>query len=350
MGDLKRPAMWMSPKRRILSGMFGGRVDRPPVGSPTSVVSQELMAMVGASFPEAHLQSETMARLAAAGYEILGYDCVMPVFSVVQEAAALGCTIDWGAPDMMPAAKGSLWAKADDYRLPADFLQHPAISCVLQALAILRHHLGDHVAIVGKAMGPWTLGYEVYGVQEFLIKTILDADDVHRLLERLKEVTILFARAQFEAGADVVCIPDHITGNLVRPDMYPQFLLPIHQEIVSEVGGPLVLHCCGNTLDRVGYFVEAGWDCYHIESAVDAQKAKARVGQRMSLWGNVNNSKTLFLGSPDEVKQEVIYTWEAGFDILGPECAVPLQTPVANLKAIAEAARSLGPREPAAAR
>jgi hypothetical protein len=32
-------------------------------------------------------------------------------------------------------------------------------------------------------------------------------------------------------------------------------------------------------------------------------------------------------------------TIEAGVDIIAPECAVPLQTPIRNLKAIAEAAR-----------
>jgi hypothetical protein len=40
----KRSEIWMSPKRRLLSGIFGGRVDRAPVGSPVSVATQELMA------------------------------------------------------------------------------------------------------------------------------------------------------------------------------------------------------------------------------------------------------------------------------------------------------------------
>ena len=81
----------MSPKRRFLSGLFGGRVDRVPVGNPTSLATVELQEATEAWFPEAHLNAETMARLASGGHDILGYDTVMPYFSVEQEAAALGC-------------------------------------------------------------------------------------------------------------------------------------------------------------------------------------------------------------------------------------------------------------------
>jgi [methyl-Co(III) methanol-specific corrinoid protein]:coenzyme M methyltransferase len=332
----------MSPRSRFLSGIFGGRVDRPPVGNVVSIATQELMEATDAWFPEAHLDAETMARLAAGGHELLGFDTVEPYFSVVQEAAALGCEIDWGGPDTMPASVTHPWSTASDYELPPDFLDHPAIDCLLQAIAILRDRYQGRVAVVGKAFGPWTLGYEVYGLSEFLIKVILDPDDIRALIDCLAEVTICFAEAQFAAGADVVCIPDHVTGDLVGPDTYRDFLLPVHQRITADLGGPLILHCCGNTADRVAYFAEAGWECYHIESAVDPREARDIVGDRMSLMGNINNPETLLLGTPAEVKRACRDVWEAGYQILSPECAVPLQTPNANLKAIVDAAVELG--------
>ncbi len=332
----------MSPRSRFLSGIFGGRVDRPPVGNVVSVATQELMEATDAWFPDAHLDAETMARLAAGGYEVLGFDTVGPYFSVVQEAAALGCEIDWGGPDRMPTVRTHPWSTADDYHLPTDFLRHPAIACLLQAISLLRHRYQGRVAVVGKAFGPWTLGYEVYGLSEFLIKVALDPEDIKALVHRLAEVTILLTEAQFEAGADAVCIPDHVTGDLVGPDTYRDFLLPVHQRITSELGGPLILHCCGRTADRVGLFADAGWDCYHIESAVEPKAARAIVGDRMSLMGNINNPETLLLGTPADVRRACREVWEAGYQILSPECAVPLQTPNANLRAIVEAAVELG--------
>jgi len=59
---------------------------------------------------------------------------------------------------------------------------------------------------------------------------------------------------------------------------------------------------------------------------------------RMSLIGNVNNAQTLLRGTPDDVYKQARAAIEAGIDIVAPECAVPLRTPIANLKAIVAAA------------
>ncbi|GIS91001.1 MAG: hypothetical protein CM1200mP20_10420 [Pseudomonadota bacterium] len=43
--------------------------------------------------------------------------------------------------------------------------------------------------------------------------------------------------------------------------------------------------------------------------------------------------------TPAEVRVEVQRAIDAGVDIIAPECAVPLQTPVENLKTIVEVCR-----------
>jgi len=324
----------MTPKRRFLAGVLGGRVDRIPVGSPTSVATVEQMEQTGAFFPDVHLDAAKMARLAAGAYEILGYDAIMPVFSVVQEAAALGCTINWGAPDMMPVATDHPFAEPEQITIPNDFLEHPALTTVLDAIRMLRREYGSKVAIIGKVMGPWTLSYHLHGINEFLLETLTEPDKVRRFLDRLKPVPIIFGKAQIAAGADILCLADHATGDLVRGTMYRDFLQPVHRELVQELGCPLILHICGNTLDRLGYIADAGFDAFHFDSKVDAQDAVRAVGQRLSLIGNVNNPEVLYGGTPEQVEAQARYAVAAGVRIVGPECAVPLQTSVANLQAI----------------
>jgi len=63
------------------------------------------------------------------------------------------------------------------------------------------------------------------------------------------------------------------------------------------------------------------------------------INHEISLIGNIANKKVLFGGTPEDVYKQARYSIEAGVDVLAPECAVPLQTPLANLKAIVEAAR-----------
>ena len=44
-------------------------------------------------------------------------------------------------------------------------------------------------------------------------------------------------------------------------------------------------------------------------------------------------------GSPDDVRREVRRALDAGVDIIAPECAVPLDAPMANVKAVADAVK-----------
>jgi [methyl-Co(III) methanol-specific corrinoid protein]:coenzyme M methyltransferase len=70
---------------------------------------------------------------------------------------------------------------------------------------------------------------------------------------------------------------------------------------------------------------------------VDAKAAVERIGHRMCLVGNVNNAQTLFQGSPEDVRKQARYAVEAGVSIIAPECAIPLSTPMDNLKALVAA-------------
>ncbi len=333
----------MTAKRRFLSGLLGGRTDRPAVASVTSVATVAQMELTEAYFPDVHRDGAAMARLAAGAHDILGYDAIMPYFSVQAEASALGCEVDWGDRENMPVERSHPYRDPEDAHLPLDFLAKPAVKAVLDALRILRKTHGSHVALVGKAMGPWTLAYHMHGIQDFLMETISDPDRVRGFLRALAEVTVHFARAQIEAGADAVCIADHATGDLVSAATYREFLLPVHRELNQRIGCPTVLHICGDTLDRMGHISESGFDCFHFDSKVDARAGVAAVAERISLMGNVNNPEVLLHGTPQEAARKTTYAIEAGVDVVGPECAIPLRTPLENLQAISQAAQGSAP-------
>ena len=88
----------------------------------------------------------------------------------------------------------------------------------------------------------------------------------------------------------------------MSPKTYAQFLLPVHKEMVQRIGGPLILHICGNCADRLRMFVEAGFDGYHFEWQVDSKEAVKVVNREMSLVGNINNPTALLRGTPDDVR------------------------------------------------
>lgn len=333
----------MTSRERFLGALKGDETDRPCVGNPTSIATVDLMEATGCFFPEAHADAEKMARLAAAGHDMLGFDTIAPYFSVVQEAAALGARVDWGSRERMPAVRPFpdgryLFEQPEEIRIPGDFLDRLPVRTVLEAIRLLRRQYGGKAAIVGKVFGPWTLSYHLFGIEPFLVLVKEDPGRLRRILERLMEVTLIFGKAQIEAGADCLTLADHLTGDLCRPESYRDFLLPIHQRLRRELPCPIILHICGYTLDRLGYICDSGFDAFHLDSKNDVRKAVEMTRGRLVLAGNVNNPETLYRGREAEVDREVREALEAGIAVVGPECAVPLTVESRHLRRIAEAA------------
>ena len=326
----------MSSRERVLAALKREPVDRTPICNPTSVATVELMDLVNASFPQANRDPELMARLAATGYTELGFDTIMPVFTIIQESSALGCKIQWEQKDNWPTVRmrEPIWTEPEDISIPSDFLTHQDTKCVLDCIRILRREFGDEVAIVGKTMGPWSLGYHCFGVEPFLLMSLDDPDKTKLCLDKMKEATIQFGVAQLEAGADALTLPDHATGDLVSGEYYQRYLQEMHTEFVDQIPIPLILHICGRTVDRMDYIAQTGMAAFHYDSKNSPAESMDVVQNRISLIGNINNPETLFSKGPEEVHDEVVRNLESGVHMIGPECAIPLQTAIENLKEI----------------
>jgi len=146
---------------------------RPGIGNFVSSTTISQMDKMNSFFPDAHYDAKKMYELSRADYEILGYDMIMPVFSVVVESYAMGCSVDWGKPSMMPQIKSAIWKNYSgiDYKnedIKNILLKNNAVKAVLECLYMLKKKY-PNIAVCGKVFGPWTLSYHFFGVQEFLI-------------------------------------------------------------------------------------------------------------------------------------------------------------------------------------
>lgn len=329
----------MTSRQRVLAALHRAPVDRTPICNPTSVATVELMDLVDAPFPQANRQPDLMARLAATGYTELGFDTIMPVFTIIQESSALGCKIQWEQKDNWPTVKmrEPIWEDVNDIKIPSNLLTHQDTRCVTDAIKILKKQYGDEAAVIGKTMGPWSLGYHCFGVEPFLLLSLDDPEKTKLALDRMKEVTIAFGLAQIEAGADALTLPDHATGDLVSGEYYQRYLRDLHIEFAERLPIPLILHICGRTVDRMEYIAQTGFAAFHFDSKNSPHESMEVMQKRISLVGNINNPETLFAKGPEEVRQEVFKNLDAGVELVGPECAIPLQTSIENLKEIPSA-------------
>src|SRR5262249_30093641 len=119
------------------------------------------------------------------------------------------------------------------------------------------------------------------------------------LLDKLASTIIAYLRFQIEAGAQVVQLFDTWAGELTRHD-YETFALPVTQRIFAEIGNsvPRILYVngCSAILESMA---SSGADVLSIDWRIPIAEARARVGQRVALQGNLD--PCVLLGSPSNL-------------------------------------------------
>ena len=74
--------------------------------------------------------------------------------------------------------------------------------------------------------------------------------------------------------------------------------------------------------------------------AAPAAQARELAGERLALMGGTGNLDLIQKGTPEEIAEDVREKLRCGIDVIGPECAVPLDAPHANLKRLADEAKA----------
>ena len=115
----------------------------------------------------------------------------------------------------------------------------------------------------------------------------------------------------------------------------------LHREMVARIPCPLVLHICGDTSDRIAYIRESGMSCFHFDSKVPVATARKLASERLALMGGTSNLTVIRSGDEAAVRADVRAKAAARIDIIGPECAVPLDAPYRNMAALTDEVKRL---------
>ena len=192
---------------------------------------------------------------------------------------------------------------------PADGLRY-----VLDAVAEIRRALQNRVPLIGFAGSPYTLAcYMVEGgaSSDFLtIKSMLYREPrlLHRLLEINARAVAALLNAQIEAGAQAVMIFDTWGGSLSQA-AYREFSLAYIEQVMEslkrENAGqrvPSIVFTKGGGL-WLESIARCGCDAVGLDWTIGMDSARARVGARVALQGNVDPA---VLHAPDDcIRSEV---------------------------------------------
>jgi len=192
---------------------------------------------------------------------------------------------------------------------PTDKLRY-----VLDAVSVIRKELDNRVPLIGFSGSPWTLAtYMVEGSSSKdyrYVKGMMycDPKSLHILLDKLADSVISYLNAQVAAGAQALMIFDTWGGVLTERD-YKEFSLRYMQKIVDglvresqgrRVPVTLFTKNGGQWLDAMA---QTGCDCLGVDWTTNLSAARAMVGDKVALQGNMDPS--ILYGSNERIHEEV---------------------------------------------
>ncbi len=168
---------------------------------------------------------------------------------------------------------------------------------VTDAVRLIRHELHGRVPLIGFAGSPWTLAcymIEGEGSASFARAKALALQDpalMHHLLDVLARSVATYLAAQAAAGAQALMLFD-TWGGLLTPTMFTEFSLRWLGAVVAQVRAqapevPLILFSKGANAHLEG-LADTGCDALGLDWTIDIGDARARVGTRVALQGNLD--------------------------------------------------------------
>lgn len=330
----------MTPKDRVLRAIRGETTDRVPVSCVTQLGIVEAMEITGARWPDAHRNADAMALLGASLHALAGLEAARIPFCLTVQAEALGCAVEFGTMEQTPAVVEPASKSVEGAAIPDGFLGRGRIPTVLRATQTLHEKHADLPVIVG-IEGICTLAGHLVGIENIMKWSIREREKVSKMLDLTTRANIAYAEALIDAGADVICVADPTASpELLSPRDFASLIKPRLKEVSDAIrkrGGLGVLHICGRAQRICKDMAETGFDGLSVEEKVDIAQARAIIGKRPALIGNVAAPGSLFSGTADDVLQEAKRALAAGVDILAPGCGLASRTPLANIRALVDA-------------
>lgn len=214
---------------------------------------------------------------------------------------------------------------------------------------------GEPVAILGGVGGPLTLSWMLLGYERIGLMLYDDPAWLRDVAQLAVDFALPAVDRMAEAGVDGMIVSEDLgssSGGLLSPQHFRAIYKPALAEIVRRIkktGLPVILHSCGRIYEFLDDVADIGVDALHAlqrTAGMDLAAVKRGYGHRMCLIGNIDSSRTLPFGSPDDVAREVrdaiaVAAPGSGY-ILGSDHSLHDGISVENILAMFRAAREAG--------
>ncbi len=329
----------MTDKERLNAVMHGRIADRAPVicpGGMMNMITTELMDEADISWPEAHSDAEKMADLAFANYANGCFENVGVPFCMTVESEAMGARVAMGSRIYEPHVTAyAIETVSDRKKISPMELDKGRAKVVLDAIHILKTKAED-IPIIGNITGPISTAASVMEPVIFYRELRKKKEEAHDFMSFIADECTRFAKAQLEAGADIIAISDPSgTGEILGPKLFEEFTVKYLNRIIDSVKDQAmgtIVHICGQMKNVYAQANLIRSDVLSFDSCVSMAEAKECLPGRV-LMGNVS-TWALEFGSEEKVIALTQACIKNGSGILAPACGLGARSPLVNIKAI----------------
>jgi len=334
----------MTSKERIAACLEGKPADRLALMPITMMFAGD---QIGAKYGKYATDYRVMVEAQLRTAERFEFDFVSGISDPSREAADFGAAIQI-FPDQPPAIdeNNALLAEKETLaklKLP-DPLGGGRMHDRVKAMALFKERAGHDKYIEGWIEGPCAEGADLRGINTLMLDFLDDPVFIRDLFALVVENGLRFAKAQVEAGADIIGVGD-AAASLVGPAIYEEFVWPFEKQLVDglhALGTRVRLHICGNTRPILEGMGRLGCDIVDLDWMAPMDEARAKMGPEPVLLGNLDPVRVLRNGTPKDIIAAVAecHRQSGARYIVGAGCEVPRDTAPENVLALLEYAKS----------
>lgn len=336
----------MNSRERVFAILDRQPVDHLPAMPITMMFAAD---HVGANYCDYATKCEVQAEAQIRVAEKFDIDYVSAISDPCVEAADLGAAIKF-FPDQPPAIDEENALLKDKAALARLKIPDPhgggRMTNRIRAVRLMKERTGSDKLIEGWVEGPCAEAADLRGVNRLMLDFYDDAEFVLELMDFVVEMELRFARAQVEAGADIIGIGD-AAASLISARLYHDLVFPRQKKMadgIHALGARVRLHICGDTRHILEGMGQVGADIVDLDWLAPLDQARRRMGTQQVLLGNIDPVRVLRAGTPESVSVAIAdcYRQAGPRYIVGAGCEVVRDTPGENVSALVRYSREHG--------
>jgi len=172
----------------------------------------------------------------------------------------------------------------------------------------------SQLAITCGIQGPLTTAWLLMGFENIAFTLYDDPDLLESVFAMSNDFFKKAAKIAVECGIDGIWVSEDLGDSnsvFFRKELYVKHFYPYLRDIVDYVdslGVPALLHSCGNITEYLDLIADTKVKSVHPlqrTAGMDLKKFKKDWGKRFCIIGNIDSSRTLPYGTPEDVQAEV---------------------------------------------